>query len=72
MLKNIIMLLISLVFALSAMHCFAFGPGAGPAQMQNNMQQMQQNKEQAKQWRQNQEMIQKKKTHQQQMIQQTQ
>ena len=59
MLKNIAMLLTTLVLALSAMHSFAIAPGAAQAQMQNNMQQMQQNKQQMQQNQQN--MHQKKK-----------
>jgi len=62
MFKNITMLLLSVVLALSAVHSIAFGPGAEHAQMQNNMQEMQQNKQRIHQ---HQQMMQQQKIRQQ-------
>ena len=60
MLKNLKLLLIFIGFALFSMPSFAIAPGAGQAQIRNNMQQMQQNKQQIKMRQQNQQTIQNK------------
>jgi hypothetical protein len=71
MFKTIESLLVTAVLTLFTICCFAISPGAGQAQIRNNMQTMEQNKKQAQQYKQMQEMKQeyKMKEHQR-MIQQ--
>lgn len=56
MFKNIGILSTSLVLAFCSVSSFAISPGAGQAQIQNNMQTMQQNKQQLQQYQQNQQL----------------
>jgi hypothetical protein len=54
MLKNIGIVLSTLILASYTLTSFAIAPGAGQAQINNNMQQMQQNKQHIQQMKQNQ------------------
>lgn len=49
MLNKIIKLLLALTFALASLPAFAINPGAGQMQIQNNLQQMEINKNRMKQ-----------------------
>ena len=65
MIKIIVMLLTSLVVVFATIPGFAISPGAGQAQIRNNMQELKQNQERMKQMRQHhQEMQQQRSTEQ--------
>ncbi|HSW70126.1 MAG TPA: hypothetical protein VLI69_08275 [Gammaproteobacteria bacterium] len=52
MLKKISMILAFLILTFNALHSFAISPGAGQAQIQNNMKVMQENQKRMKQMKQ--------------------
>jgi hypothetical protein len=56
MFKNISIVLITAMLGFYSLLSFAISPGAGQAQMQNNMQEMQQNKQRKEQMRKNRQM----------------
>ena len=66
------LLLITLILALTITNSFAISPGAGQAQIQNNLQQMKQSQQRMQQTRQQQQRIQQNKAVQQRSINQQQ
>jgi hypothetical protein len=66
MFKNIGILLTTLLLVFYTIHSFAISPGAGQAQVRNNMQELQQNKQRMQhmqQMKQQQQMMQHNKMH---------